>query len=506
METSNIALILIAYFLVLIVVSYLTSKNANTDDFFTAKRQSPWYLVAFGMIGTSISGVTFISVPGKVVTAQFSYFQLIIGQFVGLMVVIYILLPLYYRLNLISIYTYLEKRFGIVSYKTGSLLFIISRTLGASIRLYLAAMVLQDYIFSKMDVPFWATVLITISLIWVYTIKGGIKTIIWTDSLQTFFLVTALIVSIVFIAKSLQWPAGQIISNVYHSNYSQIFFWDDPTSGKYFWKNFISGVFLAIAMIGLDQDLMQKNLTCKDYSEARKNMQVFSFIMLFINILFLSLGALIYMYIDATHIKVALDATDRVYPTLALGDASSLNTVGRLGAITAVCFLLGITASSYASSDSALASLTTAFCIDFLNFKNKTEEVKRRHKLWTHLGFSILFFIIIIIFREVSDKAVIDAVFTIAAYTYGPLLGLFAFGILTKRTTNDLLVPIFAIISPLLTYGFYHLIEVEEKMYTFSFELLLINALIMMALLSIPRMPAALEESIKSSKPFKHLF
>lgn len=489
METSSIAIILIAYFLVLIGVSYFTSKNANTDDFFTAKRQSPWYLVAFGMIGTSISGVTFISVPGKVVTAQFSYFQLILGQFLGLMVVIYILLPLYYRLNLISIYTYLEKRFGIVSYKTGSFLFIVSRTLGASIRLYLAAMVLQDYIFSKMDVPFWATVLITISLIWVYTIKGGIKTIIWTDSLQTFFLITALIVSIVYISKSLHWPAGQIVSNIYHSSYSKIFFWDDPASGKYFWKNFISGIFLAIAMIGLDQDLMQKNLTCKDYSEARKNMQVFSFIMLFINILFLSLGALIYMYIDASHVQVAMDATDKVYPTLALGDASSLNTVGSLGTITAICFLLGITASSYASSDSALASLTTAFCIDFLDFKNKTEEVKKWYKLWTHLGFSVLFFVIIIIFREVSDKAVIDAVFTIAAYTYGPLLGLFAFGILTKRETNDSWVPLFALLSPALTYAFYYWIEKVEKVYKFSFELLLINALIMMALLVIPKFP-----------------
>lgn len=487
METSHIAIILVTYFLILIGVSYFTSKNANTDDFFTAKRQSPWYLVAFGMIGTSISGVTFISVPGKVAIAQFSYFQLILGQFLGLMVVIYILLPLYYRLNLISIYTYLEKRFGFYSYKTGSMLFILSRTLGASIRLYLAAMVLQDNIFSKMGVPFWATVLITISLIWVYTIRGGIKTIIWTDSLQTFFLITALIVSIVYIAKSLHWPAEQIVSNIYHSSYSKIFFFDDATSGKYFWKNFISGMFLAIAMIGLDQDLMQKNLTCKDYSEARKNMQVFSFIMLFINILFLSLGALIYMYIDTFHLTVALDATDKVYPTLALGDPNALNKVGSLGAVTAICFLLGITASSYASSDSALASLTTAFCIDFLNFKNKTEEVKKTHKMWTHLGFSVLFFIIIIIFREVSNKAVIDAVFTIAAYTYGPLLGLFAFGILTKRKTNDKLIPFFAILSPLLTYGFYYYIEKVTGVYKFSFELLLINAMIMMAFMFIPQ-------------------
>jgi SSS family transporter len=478
MTTTHIAIVLLAYFAMLIIVSYFTSKNANTDDFFTAKRQSPWYLVAFGMIGTSISGATFISVPGKVAGAQFSYFQIILGQFVGLMVIIYILLPLYYRLNLVSIYTYLEKRFGTYSYKTGSFIFIVSRTLGASIRLFLAAKVLQEFIFDAMDMPFWGTVFITIALIWIYTIKGGMKTIIWTDSLQTLCLVAALVVSIVYISKEMQWSPSQIVENIYNSKYSKIFFFDDPLSGKYFWKSFISGIFLTIAMTGLDQDLMQKNLTCKDYSEARKNMLVFSVIMLLVNLLFLGLGALLYTYIDKMGLQINMTDTDSVYPTLALKN---------FGFVAAICFLLGITASSYASSDSALASLTTAFCIDFLNFKDKTETVKKKQKLYTHLGFSILFFVVIILFKIYSNKAVIDAIFTIAAYTYGPLLGMFSFGILTKRQTNDKLTPLFAMASPAITYAIYYLVEKSLTSYKFGFELLIINALIMFTLMFIAK-------------------
>ncbi|MFN8436510.1 MAG: sodium:solute symporter [Cytophagales bacterium] len=476
MSASLISGILIAYFLLLIVVSYFTSKNASTDDFFTAKKSSPWYLVAFGMIGTSISGATFISVPGKVSLSQFSYYQVVIGQFTGLLVVIYVLLPLYYRLNLISIYTYLEKRFGKFSYKTGSMFFIVSRTLGASIRLFLAAKVLQDFIFEQFNVPFYVTVLITILLIWVYTIKGGIKTIIWTDSLQTLFLITALVVSIIFLSHELHLGTTGLVTEVYKSNYSKIFFFDDIKAKNYFFKNFISGLFLAIAMIGLDQDLMQKNLTCKDYSEARKNMLVFSFIMLFVNLLFLSLGALLYMYIDVNHISLNITDTDDMYPNMALK---------YLGSVTAICFLLGITASSYASSDSALASLTTAFCIDFLNFSSKSEEVKKTQKLWVHIGFSILFFIVILVYRAYSNKAVIDALFTIAGYTYGPLLGMFSFGILTKRNTQDKLIPIFSLISPAVTYGIFYYVEKYKDLYKFSFELLVINAFIMFVLMFV---------------------
>ncbi len=465
MSTTLIAIIIILYFVMLLTIAWFTSRNASSTDFFTAQKQSPWYLVAFGMIGTSISGATFISVPGKVGVASFSYFQLVIGYLAGYIVVATVLMPLYYRLNLISIYSYLGERFGKKTYQTGSFFFLLSRTIGSSLRLYLAAAVLQLFIFDALKIEFWVTVFITILLIWVYTFKGGIKTIIWTDSIQTLFLITALITSIVVIAQELELSPFGLIETIQSSKYSQIFFLNDPNDSKFFIKQFIGGMFITIVMTGLDQDLMQKNLTCRNIKEAQKNMFWFSAILVGVNLLFLTLGALLYIYCDIKNLSLP-SRSDDLYPLLALNN---------FGVIAGVAFLLGIIASSYASADSALASLTTSFCIDFLNFKDKDEQTKQRQKFLVHIGFSLILLVSILIFRVLNNSTVIDSVLKMASYTYGPLLGLFTLGILSKYKIKDSLSPYVCITAPLLTYGFVYLIE-SHFAYKFSFELLLINA------------------------------
>jgi Na+/proline symporter len=373
-------IILIFYFGMLITVSIYTSKGADTNTFFTANRQSPWYLVAFGMIGTSLSGVTFISVPGAVANIQFSYFQVVIGYILGYLVIGTVLMPLYYRLNLISIYSYLEQRFGFWSYKTGSGFFLLSRTIGSAVRLYVAAQVLQLALFRPLGIPFEVSVAITIFLIWIYTFKGGVKTIIVTDTLQTFFLITAVILTIVLVSQQLNLDGISGMWNaVQESKYSQIFYWDinDP---KNFFKQFFAGVFIAIVMTGLDQDLMQKNLTCKNIGEAQKNMFWFTVVLVVVNFLFLSLGALLYVYAEAQGIPVTAK-TDEFYPMLALN---------HLGVVVGITFLLGITAATYASSDSALTALTTAFCIDFMDIEKRPEEKRSSIKFWVHVGFSVV--------------------------------------------------------------------------------------------------------------------
>ncbi|HEV7350675.1 sodium:solute symporter [Telluribacter sp.] len=459
--------ILVAYFGMLIVVSVYTSKGADTNTFFTANRQSPWYLVAFGMIGTSLSGVTFVSVPGAVATIQFSYFQVVLGYIVGYLVIGTILMPLYYRLNLISIYTYLDQRFGFWSYKTGSAVFLLSRTVGSAVRLYVAAGVLQLAIFQPLGVPFEVSVAITILLIWIYTFKGGIKTIIITDTLQTVFLVTAVILTIVLVARELQLGGlADVFNTVQESGYSKIFYWDgnDP---KNFFKQFIAGAFIAIVMTGLDQDLMQKNLTCKNIGEAQKNMFWFTVVLVVVNFLFLSLGALLYMYAQEKGIP-ATARTDDFYPMLALN---------HLGLLVGITFLLGITAATYASSDSALTALTTAFCIDFMNVEGKPEAQRSQIKFWVHIGFSVLFYLVIIVFRRLNSKEVITAVFDLAGYTYGPLLGLFAFGMLLRRPVRDRWVPIVCILAPVLTYIVNQNSAAWFGGYQIGFERLILNGL-----------------------------
>lgn len=466
MSPELIISIILVYFSLLIVIAYYTSKGATSETFFIANRNAPWYLVAFGMIGTSISGVTFISVPGAVGADSFSYFQMVLGYLPGYAFIALVLMPLYYRLNLISIYTYLEGRFGINSYRTGAFFFLLSRTVGAAFRLFLAALVLHIGIFEPLGVPFWLNVVITISLIWVYTFKGGIKTIIWTDTLQTFFLISALIISVILISSQLDLSVGSMISMVSESDYSKIFFWDFDDK-KNFFKQFLAGMFIAITMTGMDQDLMQKNLSCKNLREAQKNMLSFCIVLVFVNLLFLTLGALLHTYATTKGIPIPTRSDD-LYPLLAL----KLNSFGTL---TAVFFLLGITASTYASADSALASLTTSFCIDFLDFKNRPEEQRQRLKFWVHIGFSFLLFLVILIFRALNDESIISAVFKAAGYTYGPLLGLFTFGLFTKINIKDKFVPIVCVSAPIICYILSSNSVAWFDGYKFGNEMLLIN-------------------------------
>ncbi|MGC4021467.1 MAG: sodium:solute symporter [Cyclobacteriaceae bacterium] len=460
--------IILVYFLALITISYFTSKGADSNTFFTAHRQSPWYLVAFGMIGSSLSGVTFVSVPGSVGKIGFAYFQVVLGYLAGYWVIILILMPLYYKLKVISIYTYLEQRFDSWAHKTGAFIFLVSRSIGSSLRLFLAATVLQLFLFDAWGVPFYVTVATTIALIWVYTFKGGVKTIIWTDTFQTFFLVGAVAITVWQIADKLGFSFSDMVSAIKEGGYASTFVFDDAKSVLFFPKQFFGGMFITIAMTGLDQEIMQKNLTCKNLGEAQKNMFWFSITLVIVNILFLTLGALLYIYCSQKGITIPA-LTDELFPRLAFNE---------LGPLVGVLFLLGITASSYASADSALAGLTTSFCIDFLDFKNKEEKTKQQQKFIVHLAFSLLFLIIILVFKEVNEKTVIDAVLNVAGYTYGPLLGLFSFGIFTKRKLGGKLVLLVCFISPLISY----LISSNSvhwfSGYKIGIEILIINGLI----------------------------
>lgn len=463
--------VMVVYFAALIIISLITSRGATTDTFFTANRQSPWYLVAFGMIGASLSGITFVSVPGNVGKTNFAYFQVVLGYIVGYGVIMTVLMPLYYRLNLVSIYTYLEKRFDRWSYKTGAFFFLLSRTLGSSLRLCLSATVLQIFLFDAWNVPFYITVIITIFLIWIYTFKGGIKTIVWTDTFQTTFLVSSVIICVYLIADRLGLSLGEMINTVNASELSRIFYFDDVNSTLFFPKQFFGGAFIAIAMTGLDQDLMQKNLTCRNLPDAQKNMFWLTFSIVIVNLLFLTLGALLYIYSETRGLPLPA-VSDELFPRLALGE---------FGLVAGIFFLLGIIASSYASADSALAALTTSFCIDFLDFKNKPEDVKRRQKNIVHIGFSVLFLVIILIFKELNERTLIDAVLNLAGYTYGPLLGLFFFGLLTSRTVKDKWVPVVCVVAPFLSYGLSLNSPDWFNGYKFSYEILVVNGLITMA-------------------------
>jgi Na+/proline symporter len=468
--------ILFVYFFILILISLKTSKGADSNSFFTANKSVPWWLVAFGMIGTSISGVTFVSVPGAVGTKFFSYFQMVLGFTAGYVFIGTVLMPLYYRLNLISIYGYLNTRFGFWSYKTGSAFFLLSRTLGSAVRLFIAAKVLQLAIYDPLGVPFELSVIFTIALIWVYTFKGGIKTIVITDTLQTFFLITAVAMTIYLITKQLNLNFGEMIGQISASPMSETFFFDGGWGdAKNFFKLFISGAFIAIVMTGLDQDLMQKNLTCKNIKEAQKNMFWFTVTLVIVNLMFLSLGALLYMYAAQIGIQTPSN-TDDLYPMMALKVFSD-PSFGFAGILVGVTFLIGITAATYASSDSALTALTTAFSIDFMDVESKPEAERVKIKNRVHIMFSVIFVVVILIFDALNNSDVISAVYKIASYTYGPLLGLFAYGIYTKRGVIDKYVPFICVASPILTY--YSVILIEKYTgYIFGFENLLLNGLI----------------------------
>ncbi len=464
MSPILIVSVIAIYFGILFFIAYLTSRKADTDSFFSGNRESAWYLVAFGMIGTSLSGVTFISVPGAVGKMSFSYFQIVIGYLIGYFIIQYLLMPIYYKLELVSIYTYLEKRLGKYSYKIGAFFFLLSRTIGSSLRLYLAASVLQIFLFDRFQVPFAVTVGITLLLIWSYTFKGGVKTIVWTDSFQTIFLISSVCICVGIITQKMNLGFTEMISTVWQSPKSQIFFLN-VNDDKFFLKQIVAGIFLAVCMTGLDQDLMQKNLTCKSLPEARKNMLWFSLIYTFVNFIFLWLGALLYLYSESKGLALPAKSDD-LFPMLALNE---------FGILAGIFFLLGIIASSYASSDSALTALTTSFCIDFLDVQNKKEEERKRLKTYTHVGFSLLFFVIILIFREFSDQSLIGTVLKMASYTYGPLLGLFAFGIFTSRQVKDKLVPLICIISPFLCWTLVNTTPFWLGGYKFGFEILIFN-------------------------------
>ena len=466
MKPTYIILLIVAYFSVLILISFLTGKSADNKTFFKANNSSPWYLVAFGMIGASLSGVTFISVPGWVEGQNMSYFQMVLGYVVGYAVIGLVLLPLYYRLNLTSIYTYLEDRFGKYSYKTGASFFLLSRTIGAAFRLFLVANVLQIILFDGYGVPFWVTVSITILLIWLYTFKGGIKTIVWTDTLQTLFMLIAVGVCIYTISDEME--ISNIFSYVADNDLSKTFFFEDVNAGNYFWKRFLAGAFVAIVMTGLDQDMMQKNLTCRNLKDAQKNMFWFTIVLVIVNFFFLALGVLLTDYAQQNGIDAH---KDQLFPIIA--------TKGNLGLATAIFFLLGLIAAAYSSADSALTSLTTSFSIDILEIdKQEDKKLQEKTRKKIHILFSFILIATILIFKYfIADESVIAKIFTFANYTYGPLLGLYAFGLFTKLKVKDKMVPLICLASPFLTY-LLNYVALASVGFDFGFSLLILNGLI----------------------------
>ena len=484
MSPSVLLSFIIGYFLILIFISYVTSrKSTDNATFFIANRSSKWYLVAFGMIGTALSGVTFISVPGEVgnlAGSQFRYFQFVLGNSVGYFLVAYILLPLYYKMRLISIYEVIERTLGKVSHKTAAAIFLVSRVIGSAFRLYLVAIVLQRFIFDEMGVPFWLTIVICLLLIWAYTFRGGLKTIIITDSLQTVFLVASVFLSIYFICSSLNLNISQAFHAVKDSSYSKIFFTHDFISNKFhFTKQFLGGIFVTIGMFGLDQDLMQKNLSCKNLKDAQKNMISFTFIFVIINLFFLSVGALLYIYAHREGIPIPLDAathqprTDYLFPEIALNHFKG---------VPAIVFMLGLTAATFATTDSGLTALTTSFCIDFLNFdkkKNVPEKLMERNRTFVHIGFSFMILFVVLLFNAVNDASVVTAIFKVATYTYGPLIGLFAFSLFAKkRQVMDKATPYIVIIAPLLCFFIDKYSTVLLDGYVFAEELIIVNGIL----------------------------
>ena len=469
-----ILFLIVGYFFVLMVISFLVSKEDSNETFFTANRNSPWYLVAFGMVGASLSGVTFISVPGWVQASQFTYFQVVLGYLIGYIIVAYILLPVYYNNNVTSIYEYLSIRFGKKSHFAGAFFFFLSRVLGASFRLFLVSIVLQQFIFKTWNVPFEVTVVISIILIWIYTQKGGIKTIVFTDTLQTSLMILSVILSIYYINEALGFTFYEFIFSKELSNYNQVFVSDSILSRNYFIKSILGGAFVTICMTGLDQDMMQKNLSCRNLKDAQKNMVVFSFVLVFVTGLFMLLGALLYIYAGKQGINVPYvdgsPKTDLLFPEIALN--------GNLGFGVAITFILGLIAAAYSSADSALTSLTTSFCVDFLNFEKKNSIDQKNTRKTIHICMSLLLIIIVILFKYILDRNVIDGLLTVAGYTYGPLLGLFSFGIFTNyKIKENLLWPVLLFVLLFITMLGY-LDSSFLGGYELGYELLPLNGLL----------------------------
>jgi Na+/proline symporter len=486
MSPALILITVLAYSALLFAIVWITSRNANNESYFIGNKSSRWYVVAYGMIGASLSGVTFMSVPGAVFTTQFSYLQVVFGYLVGYAAIGTILMPVYYKLNLTSIYTYLEQRFGNVSYKTGSLFFIISRVIGASFRMYIVVNVLQTFVLDRMGVPFGVTVGTFILLILLYTYEGGVKTIVWTDTLQTTFMLMALVFSVVTISDQLGLSFTELFAKVSASDFSNVIV-SDFKSPNYFWKNFLGGAAIAIAMTGLDQEMMQKNLSCKNIGEAKKNMFTFSLVLVFVNLLFLVLGSVLCFYATAKGITIDPKHTDDLFPTIALNN---------LGTLPALIFIIGLISAAYPSADGALTALTTAFCYDFLGIqKNKLldEQKRKRIRYMVHISFAIVLLLTIVLFRYINNDAVVRNVFRAASYTYGPLLGLYTFGFFTKWQVKDKWVWLVCLSSPIICYILNDYIPVWFNGYKVGFELLIINGFITFCGLLLLRKPQSIK-------------
>ncbi len=468
MSGFSILLIIVVYFSILWLISYIVGKkNTDNNAFFLGNKQSPWWVVAIGMVGSSISGVSFVSVPGMVGKIDFTYMQTVFGFFIGYLIIANVLLPLYYKMNLTSIYTYLEKRFGKYSYKTGASFFLLSRIIGSGVRLYLVTMILQHLIFDAWHIPFVVTALTAVFMIWLYTHRSGIKTIVWTDTLQTICLISALVLMVFQISKQLNFTTSEFFQHIFKYEHSRIFVFDDWHSKQNFFKQFFSGIFIAIVMTGLDQDMMQKNLTCRNLRDAKKNMYWYGITFVPLNLLFLMLGAMLLML--ATKNNIALPVTtDEILPLFA---------TKFLGPVVTFLFVIGIIAATFASSDSALASMTTSFSVDILGVQHDEPKVAVRKRKLTHIGMSVLFVVIMLIFKVLNNKSIIDAIYTIVSYTYGPLLGMFAFGLFTKRQVRDKVVPLVAVSSPLICYGL-NILSTRVFNYALGYELLIVNGLI----------------------------
>ena len=462
MSSTLLLSVISLYFILLFFISYLTGKDDSNDSFFLANRNSPWYVISYGMIGVTLSGVTFLSVPGMVGSSEFSYLQMVFGFFVGYFVISRVLLPLYYNLGLTSIYTYLKDRLGYSSYKTGSAFFLLSRTIGSAFRLYLMATVLQFAVFDAWNIPFFITVIITIVLIWLYTHRSGMKTIIWTDTLQTTFMLASVIIIAYILIDRMGFDFSSAYNLIKDSDYSKVFFFEDWTDKKYFFKQFFSGVFMAIVMTGLDQDQMQKNLSCRNLKDAQKNMTVFSIILIFVDLLFLSFGAILFIYSESVGFNIP-SKTDLLFPYIVFNSGMPIY-VGLL-------FIIGIIAAAYSTADSALTSLTTSFCIDIIEIDKQEPEKQVKTRKKVHVLFSFILLVVILLFDALNNESVIKSLFTVAGYTYGPLLGMFTFGLFTKHKVKDKFVPFVAIASPVICY-------ILSLYIPFGFELLILNGFI----------------------------
>ena len=473
MTTAWIVLATIAfYFVLLFIISWITGRKTDNAGFFTGNRKSPWYMVAVAMIGASISGVTFISVPGAVLAGGYSYMQMVLGFFVGSIIVALVLIPMFYKMNLMSIYGYLENRFGLASYRTGAWFFFVSKMLGASVRFFVVCVVLQTLVFEPLNMPFTLNVILTVALIWLYSFQGGVKSLIWTDSLKTFCLVVSVVSCIIFIGKSLGLGIFEMPSAVAAHPTSQIFFFEDFNDGRYFWKQFIAGVFMVIATTGLDQDLMQRTLSCKNFRESQKNMIVSSFVQIFVIGLFLVLGTLLYMYAgDNLPMKDGKVVGDALFGEIAWSEGFPV--------FIGIIFIIGLIAAAYSAAGSALTALTTSFTVDILKAteKQSDKDLTLTRKL-VHIIMSLLMVLVIVVFYELNDDSAINAVYSLAAYTYGPILGMFVFGLATKKAVNDRWVPVVCVLSPIICYILQSNSEAWFNGYQISFELLIINALV----------------------------